>query len=345
MVLLERVEQSDVVQYGLLPLRWFIRALTATSLNSHFLSNAGLGLLVDLVLLAIIFGLDAQYLESAAASSERRYARLERMRRGGIAALGPSQSRPIKRRMPNPPWLGGIGPIAWRQFVTASRTRRALSLILVVTFLAGIGPITATLSNKKGIEETLPWLIAGMGLFMSVMMNQALAFDFRSDVDRMEVLKSLPIQPWRIVVGQIVAPVVCSSVYQIGVVALVYLGLGKIQILLLGVAVLAWPINLLLVGIDNLFFLLFPTRMRAANAGDFSQAGRQMLLVFGKGIGAIIGLGIPAAFGAVTYKLGGQNWPLTILAAFIPAALICALPIPLIALAFRRYDVARDTPG
>jgi hypothetical protein len=38
------------------------------------------------------------------------------------------------------------------------------------------------------------------------------------------------------------------------------------------------------------------------------------------------------------------NWPLTILTAFVPAAVICVLPLPLVSLAFSRYDVSRDTP-
>src|SRR5207244_9496907 len=102
-------------------------------------------------------------------------------------------------------------------------------------------------------------------------------------------------------------------------------------------------INLLLAGIDNLFFLLFPTRMAAANPGDFSQAGRHMLLMMGKAMGLIIGLGLPATFAGVTYAVTKQ-WPPTVLAAFLPAVLICTLPIPLVTFAFQRFDVSRDTP-
>jgi hypothetical protein len=342
---LERIEQSDVVQYGLMPFRWFFRALAARSLDGRFFLDTALAFLVDATLLILVFALDARYLESAAANSEKRYARLERLRRGGLASLGSSQSKPVRFRIPDPHWLGGFGPIAWRQFVTATRTRRAVTLIVIITLMASIGPLTATLMNKDGTDQALPWTIASMGLFMSMMMSQAMGFDFRSDVDRMEVLKSLPIPAWRIVVGQMIVPVIFLSIYQIAITGVIYLGLGKIGILLMFVSVLAWPVNLLLVGIDNLFFLLFPTRMQPANPGDFSQAGRHMLLMLGKAIGAVIGLGLPATFGAVTYLLAGRNWSLTLLAAFVPAVMVCALPIPLVTLAFRRYDVARDTPA
>jgi hypothetical protein len=160
----------------------------------------------------------------------------------------------------------------------------------------------------------------------------------------MEVLKTLPIPAWRIAVGQIITPVLCSCLYQILMVSFVYAIFGKIGVLVAVTAVMCWPVNLLLVGIDNLLFLLFPTRMGPANPGDFSQAGRHMLLFLGKGIGLVVGLGLPATFAAVVHGVSGGNWPLTILTAFVPAALICALPLPLVSLAFSRYDVARDTP-
>ncbi len=341
---LEHLEKTDVVQYGLMPLRWFARATTAQHIDGNYFLNAGLALLVDLALLGVIFAVDAQYLEAAAANSEKLYARLERIRSGGISSAGPASTRPIRRRMPDPIWLGGIGPVAWRQFVTALRSRRAFTILLIVTVISGIGPSIALMSNEK-TSAALPWELAVLGLFMSLMMNQAMAFDFRSDVDRMEVLKSLPIPAWRIVVGQLIAPVVALSLYQIAVVAAVYFGLGKIKLMLPFVILLSWPINLLLVSIDNLFFLLFPTRLKPQNPGDFSQAGRQMLLALGKVLGMVVGLGIPAAFAGVTFSLSGRNWLMTILAAFIPAMISCCLPIPLVVLAFRRYDVSRDTPA
>ncbi len=340
---LKRIEQSDIVQYGLLPLRWFARTLTSTSFDEHFLINAGLSLGVNLVLLALVYGLDAQYLEAAAASAERRYARIEKLRRGGLASLATAKPGNVRYRIPNPPWLGGAGPIFWRQLISAFRSRRVLGLLIFVTLMSSIGPIVATLSNQKSMDEALPYTVAGMGLFMSIMLSHTLAFDFRSDVDRMEVLKSLPIPAWRIVVGQLLTPVICISLYQIVLLTLVYVTMGRVGLILGFALFLSWPINLLLTGIDNLMFLLFPTRMAPQNPGDFSNAGRQMLLLLGKGLGVMIGIGLPGTFGGITYLIT-NSVALALVAALVPALAICALPIPLTTLAFIRYDVARDTP-
>jgi len=340
---LKEMEASPIVQYGLLPLRWFARTLTSTSFDEHFCMNAGLSLGVNLALLGLVYLLDAQYLESAAAAAERRYARVERMRRGGLAAVASAKPGNVRYKLPNPPWLGGAGPILWRQIISAFRSRRILGLLIFVTLMSCIGPIIVTLTNQKGMDDAMPYTIATMGLFMSIMLSHTMAFDFRSDVDRMEVLKSLPIPAWRIVVGQLLTPVICISLYQIILLTIVYLTMGRVGLILLFALVLSWPINLLLTGIDNLMFLLFPTRMAPQSPGDFSNAGRQMLLLMGKGLGAMVGIGLPAAFGGITYALTG-SLGLTLVAALVPALAICALPIPLTTLAFIRYDVARDTP-
>jgi hypothetical protein len=340
---LKEMEATPIVQYGLLPFRWFARTLTSTSFDEHFFVNAGLSLAVNVFLLGLVYQLDAQYLESAAAAAERRYARIERMRRGGLAALTASKPGNVRYKLANPPWLGGVGPIVWRQIISAFRSRRVLGLLIFVTLMSSIGPVIAAVTNQKGMDDALPFTIAGMGLFMSVMLSHTLAFDFRSDVDRMEVLKGLPIPAWRIVVGQLLTPVLCISLYQILLLTVVYVTMGRVGLILVFALVLSWPINLLLTGIDNLFFLLFPTRMAPQTPGDFSNAGRQMIMLIGKGLGLMIGVGLPAAFGGITYAITG-SLALTLLAALVPALAICALPIPLTTIAFIRYDVARDTP-
>ena len=128
---LARVERSGVVQAVLSPLRWFVEAFAAERLWPDLLQWAALGLAVDAALLAFVFALDAQYLETAAAASARIYARIERMRRGGV---GPTLRGPGRKRvgLPMLPWWGGAGPIAWRQLTTAQRDFTRLLAVLLV---------------------------------------------------------------------------------------------------------------------------------------------------------------------------------------------------------------------
>jgi hypothetical protein len=242
------------------------------------------------------------------------------------------------------PYLGGVGPIAWRQMLGAMRSQRVLGILVFATLMSCIGPIIAMMSEPGPMSHALPYTLASMTLVMSMLLNQALAFDFRADVDRIEVLKSLPIPAWRIVVGQLITPVVYASLYQIGLIVMLQLLVGELELVLGFTVALAMPVNLLLVGVENWLFLLFPARMGPAHAGDFSHAGRQMLLMLGKGISLMIGIGIPAIFAAVAYFASGHRWFVAILVAMVPATIIAVLPIPLVTLAFKNFDVSRDTP-
>ena len=70
-----------------------------------------------LELVACIFAFDAQYLEATAAASAKLYARIERLRNTGGGGLLRTPKR-AGRSLPMPPYLGGLGPIAWRQLST-----------------------------------------------------------------------------------------------------------------------------------------------------------------------------------------------------------------------------------
>src|SRR5207253_855728 len=65
------VEQSAAWQIASRPLAWFIEAFLAEKLWPDLVRYAGLALLVDLVVAAFVFLLDAQYLEAAAHTSAR----------------------------------------------------------------------------------------------------------------------------------------------------------------------------------------------------------------------------------------------------------------------------------
>jgi hypothetical protein len=175
-----------------------------------------------------------------------------------------------------------------------------------------------------------------------------LTFDFRGDIDRMDVLKALPIAPARLALGQLLAPVLLLSVVQVVVVGAVQLLWGGVEILLLLVAVYALPFNFLSLGVENLLFLWFPARQHPAAPGDFQMMGRQTLMMLIKFAALGVVLGPAAAVTLVVYHLA----PLAGLDPAVPALLagwlvlagLSAGLLPLLAHAFRAFDVSRDTP-
>jgi hypothetical protein len=339
---LRGIEDAWPVQVALAPFRWFMKVLTARTL-ADTLRYVALAAGVDVILLVTVFLLDASYLEASAIASEKRYERLQRIRSGGVAGAGYGTAKP-RFTIPNLPWLGGAGPIAWRQLVAASRGYRAFTFLLIFVLVSGIGPAIAYFSEGRA-DTSVPWSISAVALVMSLIMNQFFAFDFRSDVDRIDVLKTLPIPAWRITLGQLITPALFTSLFQIALIGAIYAAFGQIGYLFLAVVLLAWPVNLLSTCVDNFLFLLFPTRTTQTNPGDLSQAGRGFLLMMARFAALGIGLGVPALVGAMIYFASGHSWIVAGPVAWLLCVILSFTPVPLVAWAFKHFDVASDMPA
>ncbi len=340
--LLERAEASPVLRAILTPFRWFGDAFAAEQFWPDLVRNAALCLLVDLVTLAIVFLLDSHYLEAATAASERVYRRLEQMRAGSAAVTTPGAR--ARFGLGDAPWLGGAGPIAWRQALTAVRNLKKL-IFVVLTFggMLAVGILLKTPEDRK-TDEFLPWLLMTNVLAMTIFLLQLLSFDFRGDIDRMEVLKSLPLSPYRIVLGQLLTPVTMACLLQYGSFLTIGAAWGGMWTFLALAPLFLVPFNFLLFEVMNLLFLWFPTRMTPTTAGDFQMLGRQTLLFFAIYILATLLVGIPTLIGFLVYYLLGQSWIAGLSTTWVLLVGIVLGLLPLLALAFRNFDVARDTP-
>ena len=107
---------------------------------------------------------------------------------------------------------------------------------------------------------------------------------------------------------------------------------------------LTLPSNLVLVAIENLYFLWFPFRMAGINSMDFQALGRQILLMIGKLATIGLAAGVAGALGAATYHVTGGNWSATVAAAGIAISGFGIGLIPLVALTFEQFDVAGARP-
>jgi hypothetical protein len=345
---LRRVERAPVLQAALTPLRWFVDAFTAERVWPDFAAAAACCLAVNAGLLLLVFLLDASYLEAAAAASERTYARLQRLRSGGAVAAGAWVSGKPRFSLPGLPWWGGAGPVAWRQLTTAARSLKPLLIFLAVFSVIAVGP-RLVVPVQPADRPVLGWFLASTLLAMTfAVLTPLMTFDFRGDIDRMDVLKSLPIPPSRLALGQLLAPVLILTAVQVLVVGLVQLLWGGVELLLLLVVLYGAPFNFLSFGLENLLFLWFPTRMLPATPGDFQMMGRQTLMMFIKML-ALVLVVLPAGLAWLAVALAGEllgvNGMVPGLAvAWVVLAGLSTGVLPLMARAFRAFDVARDTP-
>jgi hypothetical protein len=346
---IQQFSRSPAGRILLAPFDLFGQTLTAQTVFPDLVKWGAQALLVDLLLLAAVVQLDANYLEAATAASQRRYERLRRVRSGAVLSVNAKAT--ARRRLPQPPFLGGAGPIAWRQLTNAARSSRGLIFVLVILALS-MGPFFVAARNPAhpggrssdapfiGLFSTLVWL--------SIFLASLLKFDFRADLDPMETLKAMPLAPWAVALGQLVAPtVVLSGIHLLLIVAV---GMtfeatpGQADMLAVAAA-LTLPFNLLLFASENLIFLLAPSRPAAVSPGDFQIFGRQIFTLIVRTLVVLFGGLVAAAIGGLAYIVTGRSLAvLTVVAGVVLLAETAAL-VPVIGWAFDRFDPSVHTPA
>ena len=292
------------------------------------------------LLVVAVFALDAHYLEASASAILAPL----RPHPADAGPAGHGRGADPRRRaffaVPSLPYWGGIGPIFWRQLTSAVRGM-GRALVLFLFGLAFGGPM---LASGIGKAEMIVPTLGGVGVWLSVFLTTLVPFDFRGDIDRMATLKTLPIVPWRLAVGQLLAPTLILAMMQWVIVAGCAALAPEQWPILLAVALYVPAYCFLAVALENLLFLLFPVRIMAATPGDFQALGRNVLLVAGKiaGLDRRPGGGGPRGRRRRVFT---GSVPLGVAAAWPVVVLFGGALVPLVSLAFQWFDVGRDTPA
>ena len=201
------------------------------------------------------------------------------------------------------PGLGGAGALAWRQLIGA---RRHWSGLLV----ALIAPAVFTCIPGFVIQD--PYIAflattATLAFYTFLLLPTALRFDFRRDLDRLATLRGLPIMPAAAVIGQTLAPVLIATVFQFGVLGFAVAGRSLPPYHVLIAMLVMIPLNVLVFGLDNLIYLLYPYRVQQEGMEIFL---RTMLTFTGKGLLFAAGLAAMSAWGFAAADLtrGSVQW-------------------------------------
>jgi hypothetical protein len=313
------------------PVTVFARAIAARHAGELALWG-GLALATDAALLALVFWLDARWEEGAVLASQRAVERRRARRPGGPLPLT-AVTGPARWRLPGVPWLGGAGPLAWRQLTGVLRQPWNFAGIVLFALVMLAPGLTAGPS---------PAGLALAVLALGPLFSMWLQCDFRGDVDHLAALKALPLAPAAVAAGQLAGPALLTALVQLAVLAAA-LVLVEPWTPLLAAAVVP-PASLLLFGVQNLLFLLLPARLAPATAGDFQHVAR--LAVLGllqfAALGAAGALAVLVGVGAA--GLAGGSWAVGAAAGWVTLLLEAAGIVPAVAWAYARLDVSRDTP-
>lgn len=331
------VLESPTVHAALSPLRVLILSIVAENL-----SDFAVWALVSLAMNALVFGLivrlDALNLESALQTSRRQHDRIHRANRGLTHVTWRGAHR---WRLPLVGRFGGVGTIVWRQMTTALRTSHSI-FILLCLIVAVVAGVTYLVDEEHQIAALVG--MSWIGVFMTFFLITMTRFDFRSDLDQIESLKMLPIRPALLVIGQLLTPIVLLTLVQWAALAILATAFGYAWVMLI-IATFVMPLNIVLVGIENTLFLVYPTRQIAVGLGDLQAVGRNMVLFLLRFVAIVIWAGIAGVFGLIAMFIASGSTAALLITLWIVLTVTALAVVPITAAAFRRFDVSIHMPA
>ncbi len=353
---LHLVQNTISGQVILAPFNALTCVFTAQEVWPDLLLWTGVALGMILLLSLFVLRLDAYFMESSLDVSQRVAATTARVKRGNIFSHAASGS--ITRSLPMLPRLGGVGVIGWRQLTNALRNFRGVLIFLLIMPVAagpalwGISQTGENAGEHVGAPAVVGMIVPWLLFFLPMMLR----FDFRSDIEQMDVLKSLPLTPLAICTGQIIAP----SLVLILVIAVLMSLLAFVSPVTQPILLMTFPyvpvVAALMFAVENMVFLLAPVRTAAATPGDIQGVGRNVLIVLTKFGILILAGGAAALLGALTYLLVHglevamsveRGVSLVAMSIVVWIALVVAVYIVLCICArlFARYDPSIHTPA
>ncbi len=333
---IKHLASSGPLWIALSPARVFAHVFAADSLAEAGPWMAACSGMI-LLALVLVLAMDQGYMEAALIASQRRQARIAGMAKGVMLPTG----KPVRSyALPRVAAFGPAGAIAKRQLITALRTSRGWILMFVIAGAYGyaVSRMVGSQHNSAGAAGLVPGLV-----MLVLMLPQMLRFDFRGDLDHLELLKTLPISAVAIVLAELAVP---SSVLTLlgWVIAGGVAGFAGMSIQSLMMAALAVPpACLLVIALENFVFLVLPSRLIAPGQAGMVFSGRRVLMMLAR-------FGLITVGGGLTGLVGLATWTLTASAAATYAACWCALLVILAATvsavtwAYSRFDISVDMP-
>ena len=331
------IQNSRVARVVLAPFTVFARVFTARAFFPELLPWAAAGAAINAALVLIVLRLDADYLEAAAAASQRVQEQIQRMRSGSRVSPAAAR-RPGRGRVPMLPWLGGAGPTVWRQTTNVLRVGRSILVVLLFICLAIVW------MTVKGMGHV--GALAAGGGWATVFLSTMLKLDFRNDLEQLAALKAMPLRPTATAAGELAVPVtLLSFVHLVLLGSAAALAPPQHRHWAFVAMLFVVPFNVLLMAIENGMFLLFPSRLAGVSPGDLGQMGRGVVLFLAKMVVILAACGVSAGLGAAAAALAGGSAAAGVTVALLALVATAMVSVPLVGWAFARFDPSADTPA
>lgn len=250
------------------------------------------------------------------------------------------------------PWLGGSGPLVWRQVKALARLKGGLGWLLIP--LASAFAVGGYFSYRP--EDGAFQTIAVVVVLTSVFLPGLLPFDFRGDLKGLAALKMMPIRTTNVVLGQLIVPVFMLSFFQFLALSTLLIHDSRLITAILLALCVTLPTNTVIIALENLMFLLYPYRIAEF---DFQATIRRILMLMAKFCVLFLAalLSLFSGFVVVAFKSVSDITP-TASAAFTTIARPLVMATQLAALmaiaagvvwatclVYRRFDLSEDLPS
>jgi hypothetical protein len=198
---------------------------------------------------------------------------------------------------------GGMGALSWRQFLGAKRHGGGVLTALIAPAVFACIPLFVMANSTLAFLATA----GALAFYSFILLPTALRFDFHRDLNRLAILKGLPIGTMATVVGQVVAPATIALLFQLVVLTVACVARGMSPQFLLATTMILIPTNVLIFALENLIYLLYPYRIQQEGLEVFL---RTMLTFTGKGLLFTFGLVAISMWGFQAASLAArlQHW-------------------------------------
>jgi len=290
--------------------------------------------------------------ESEAEAAEKRARRIAAARSGASKAR---RGRPLFDLAPSgPPWIA----IFWKNLIAGNRTfsRRRLVLLFVLGLLVPGVVVVTTSRESSDLLGGIGVLLGALAVMSALLGPHMMRSDFRLDLAQIDILRSYPMRPRDIVMGELFAPLAVLAVMEWILAAACFtltleLEHGAalaLRIVSLVAVVLALPaITLCGLVVRNGAVLLFPGWMGSTDRNErgievlgqrlFAMFATLVVLAFALVpaaiVGGVVGVALAYLVGNVGFALGAVFGALVVYA-------LAFLGMAPLGRAFERFDVA-----
>ncbi len=324
--------QAPVPHAALAPVRLLLSPILTAGTPAWLWSVLWAGLIVLGHYLWLV-RLDASFEEAAIEATQHRAQVLQRFR---ASQMG--QARSKKGKLTSVPALALTGrpevAIAWKNVAAAVRGGSwKAQLVSFVVGLTALALISRSASERAG--DAFMGVAVGWGAMLLFIGPLWMRFDLRLDLPRLEILKTYPLEGWRIVVAEIAAVTILHSItiWSLLTVPVVmflqdpqlFIESGATVPILVSIVVGVPAFNALMFTIQNGTALLFPAWVRlGTESRGFETMGQNLLTTGATTLVAAVALVFPVGAGALVLWLTNDWGGWSVLAATVLASLIIA---------------------